>query len=57
MLMEALIKVSLRIMKFGEWANIFGLMVKCMKVNGRKIKCIIMEYSYGGMVKDMRDNL
>ena len=55
--MEALIKVSLRIMKFGEWANIFGLTVKCMKVNGRKIKCIIMEYSYGGMVKDMRDNL
>ena len=55
--MEVLIKVSLRIMKFGEWANIFGLMVKCMKVNGRKTKCTITEYLYGEMVKDTKDNL
>jgi hypothetical protein len=42
--MEVFIQDSLKIMKFGEWENIFGRMEKCMKVNGKKIKCMDMEY-------------
>jgi len=55
--MEAPTKVSSKITKYGVWVNIFGQMVKFMKVNGRKTKCTITEYLYGEMVKDTKDNL
>ena len=55
--MEALIKGNSKITKYGAWVNIFGQMVKFMKVNGRKTKCTITEFLYGEMVKNTKDNL
>jgi hypothetical protein len=55
--MEVFIQASLKIMKFGAWENIFGLMAKCTMASGKKIKCMDMEYWSGEMARDMRDNL
>jgi hypothetical protein len=38
-LMEVLTLVSLRITKYQGWENMFGLMEKCMKDIGKRIKC------------------
>jgi hypothetical protein len=38
-LMEVLILVSLRIMKYQGWVNMFGQMEKCMKDIGKRTKC------------------
>jgi len=37
--MEVLTLVSLRITKYQGWENMFGLMEKCMKDIGKRIKC------------------
>jgi len=40
LLIQALTLVNFKIMKFRVWENMSGLMEKCMKVNGTKIKCM-----------------
>jgi len=42
--MEVLTLVSLRIMKYQGWVNMFGLMEKCMKDIGKRIKCMDKVY-------------
>src|SRR4051812_35434383 len=44
LLMDQYTLVIFNIMKFQERVNMYGLMVNHMKANGRKIKCMAMEF-------------
>jgi hypothetical protein len=55
--MEAFILVILFRMKFLERDAMYGLMVKPMKANGKKIRCTAMAPSFGKMERSTRVTL
>jgi hypothetical protein len=42
--MEVPTQASSKIMKYRAWASTFGLMERCMKDIGKRIKCTDKEY-------------
>ena len=52
--MEVFILVILFKMKYLARGNMFGLMARHMKDNGKRIKCMDMEFSFGKMEKNMK---
>ena len=55
--MEVITRDSLGIMKFVVKDYIYGLMVRLMKVIGRKTRCMDMGYYLGKMARSMRETL
>jgi hypothetical protein len=49
-------KVNLRLTKFLEEASTTGQMASFTRANGRRIKCMAMELSFGKMAKSMKVN-
>jgi hypothetical protein len=54
--MEVLIPDNFQIMKYQVLENMSGQMVKCMKVNGTRIRCMDKDYLFGEMENATRDN-
>jgi len=54
LLMEVTIQDSLRTMKFQVLESTYGPMVKCMKDNGKRIRCTGKELWSGEMVNSMK---
>jgi hypothetical protein len=54
LLMEVIIQDNSKTMKSQDLVNTFGPMVKCMKVSGRKTKCMVKELWFGVMVSNMK---
>jgi hypothetical protein len=44
-------------MKYPAWGSIFGLITKCTKDNGKEIKCMGRELSFGVMVRVTKASL